>query len=67
MENSPLIDCIQPNYPFYDKQARVSDFIINSKKWNLSNLNNILPKEIIIKIKAILISLTNIGDDRFGD
>lgn len=48
-------------YPFYCKRGRIYNFITNSKEWNLIKLNNIISKEIITKIKAIPIRLTNIG------
>lgn len=45
-----------------NKQAKVSNFITAAKKWNLQDLHNILPDNIIDKLSVIPIPLNNIED-----
>lgn len=54
MEDSPLFNKVYPNMQhFVSSQTKVSDFIIINKKWNLPNLNNILPCRIFEKFYKI--------------
>lgn len=63
MEDSPLISLVDPKAKHNIVQnARVSDFIRQLRQSNLNSLVNILPKEIVNKIKAIPIPVTNIED-----
>lgn len=43
-------------------KAKVSEFISDSKKWNLNPITNHLPTDIINKIKGILVPVNDIQD-----
>lgn len=62
MKDSPLMDHIEPSLThLINREAKISEFISPLKQWNLSALsalNDILPKEIINKIKAFTIRVT---------
>lgn len=52
-----------PNKEEFTKtQVKVSDFIITTKKLNLSNLKNISPDLIIVKIYMTHIPINNFHD-----
>lgn len=47
---------------FVDKQVIVGDFVTLTKQWNIDMFINILLEQIINKIKAIPIPVTNMDD-----
>lgn len=62
MDDSPLVNKIIPNAThLLDECANVGDFITMSK-WNTNLLTRYLPKEIVNKVIALPIQITNIED-----
>lgn len=52
VEDSPLINKFKPNMEhLIDQNAKVSDFITNSKQWNLNYLINIYRPKLLTKLK----------------
>lgn len=63
MEDSPLFDkVIDGKENYVNHEAKVSEFIDSTKRWQLVNLRNCLPTDIINKISYIDIPINNIED-----
>lgn len=61
MEDSPLIDKVHPHASHHiQDMAKVSNFITFSKTWNTRSLIHIFPIEVINKINAIPIPISDI-------
>lgn len=55
---TPYIKHITDQFMVID--TKVTEFVTSLNQWNINTSNNILPKEITSKTKAITIPITNI-------
>lgn len=63
MEDSPLVDKINPNMTQHmEENANVKNFVTPTKHWDTNSLVNILPNHMINKIIMILLPIYDLKD-----